>query len=189
MEGYSIVSGSAPRRGGSGSNLAAYRLPINQEVVMARVAIPLSVAALVGLAACTTNDPNYPNTPVSSASGTVTAPSAGTTVTSSGSQVAGNPVVYPPAVPTAGAPLVPSGSASTFRPGNGVVESVALVHILPAPGDPSASAGAGSPERLAYRLSIKMDDDASFQAIDQDNRNFMAGDRVRLTGDGRVTRQ
>jgi hypothetical protein len=98
-------------------------------------------------------------------------------------------VVYPAAVPTAGAALTPSGSASTFRPGNGVVESVALVHILPAPGDPSASAGAGAPERLAYRLSIKMDDDASFQAVDQDNRNFMAGDRVRLTGDGRVMRQ
>jgi hypothetical protein len=174
---------------GSGANLAAYRQPINQEAVMARLAIPLSAAALAALAACTTYDPNYPNTPVSSASGAVTAPSAGTTVTSSGSQLAGNPVVYPAAVPTAGAALTPSGSASTFRPGNGVVESVALVHILPAPGDPSASAGAGAPERLAYRLSIKMDDDASFQAVDQDNRNFMAGDRVRLTGDGRVMRQ
>jgi outer membrane lipoprotein SlyB len=156
---------------------------------MARVAIPLSIAALAALAACTSYDPNYPNTPVSSTSGAVTAPSSGTTVTSSGSQI-GNPVVYPPAVPTAGAALVPSGNnASTIRPGNGVVESVALVHILPAPGNPSASAGAGMPERLAYRLSIKMDDDASFQAVDQDNRNFMAGDRVRLTGDGRVMRQ
>ena len=155
---------------------------------MARVAIPLSIAALAALAACTSYDPNYPNTPVSSTSGAVTAPSSGTTVTSSASQI-GNPVVYPPAVPTAGAALVPSGNASTIRPGNGVVESVALVHILPAPGNPSASAGTGMPERLAYRLSIKMDDDASFQAVDQDNRNFMAGDRVRLTGDGRVTRQ
>jgi len=155
---------------------------------MARLAIPLSIAALAALAACTTYDPSYPNTPVSATSGAVTAPSSGTTVTSSGSQI-GNPVVYPPAVPTAGAALVPSGNASTMRPGNGVVESVALVHILPAPGNPSASAGAGMPERLAYRLSIKMDDDASFQAVDQDNRNFMAGDRVRLTGDGRVMRQ
>jgi hypothetical protein len=103
--------------------------------------------------------------------------------------MAGNPVVYPAAVPTAGATLTPSSRASSFRPGNGTVESVALVHILPAPGDPSASAGAGMPERLAYRLTIKMDDDASFQAVDQDNRNFMAGDRVQLTGDGRVMRQ
>jgi hypothetical protein len=155
---------------------------------MARIAIPLSVAVLAGLAACTTYDPNYPNAPVSSASGAVTAPSSATVVTSTGS-VAGNPVVYPAAVPTAGAALIPSGSAPTFRPGNGTVESVALVHILPAPGDPSASAGAGMPERLAYRLTIKMDDDASFQAVDQDNRNFMAGDKVRLTGDGRVMRQ
>jgi outer membrane lipoprotein SlyB len=156
---------------------------------MARLAIPLSVAVLAGLAACTTYDPNYPNTPVSSASGAVTAPSSGTTVTSSSSQIGGNPVVYPPAVPTAGAALTPSSGAPTFRAGNGIVESVALVHILPAPGDPSASAGAGLPERLAYRLTIKMDDDASFQAIDQDNRNFMAGDRVRLSNDGRVMRQ
>jgi hypothetical protein len=145
----------------------------NQEVVMARLAIPLFVAALAALAACTTSDPNYPANAASAASATV----------------AGNPVVYPPAVPTAGATLTPSASASTFRAGNGIVESVALVHVLPAPGDPSASAGAGLPERLAYRLTIKMDDDASFQAVDQDNRNFMAGDRVRLTGDGRVMRQ
>jgi hypothetical protein len=161
----------------------------NQEAVMARLAIPLSIVALAGLAACATSDPNYRNAPVGSASGTVAAPGSGTTVTSSGSQVAGNPVVYPPAVPTAGAALTPANSAASFRPGNGVVESVALVHILPTPGDPSASAGAGMPERLAYRLTVKMDDDASFQAVDQDNRNFMAGDRVRLTGDGRVTRQ
>jgi hypothetical protein len=153
---------------------------------MARLSIPLSVAALAGLAACTTYDPNNPANASSSAS----APNSATVATSAGS-VAGNPVVYPPAVPTAGAALTPTVSAPAFRAGNGIVESVALVHILPTPGDPSASAGAGAglPERLAYRLTIKMDDDASFQGVDQDNRNFMAGDRVRLTGDGRVMRQ
>lgn len=141
---------------------------------MTRLAIPLSVAALAGLAACTAYDPNYPTYPANAASSTV----------------AGNPVVYAPAVPSAaGAVLTPSSTASAFRAGTGTVESVALVHILPAPGDPSASAGATLPERLAYRLTVKMDDDASFQAVDQDNRNFMAGDRVRLSGDGKVMRQ
>ncbi len=141
---------------------------------MTRLAIPLSIAALAALAACST-DPNYPANPVNAS------PRAG---------VAGNPIVYAPAVPSAaGATLTPSSPGTLFRAGTGVVESVALVHILPAPGDPSASAGAGMPERLAYRLTIKMDDDASFQAVDQDNRNFMAGDHVRLTGDGQVMRQ
>ena len=43
------------------------------------------------------------------------------------------------------------------------------------------------PERVAYRLGIKMDD-GTLQAIDQDNRDFQVGDRVQLTADGRVIR-
>jgi outer membrane lipoprotein SlyB len=41
---------------------------------------------------------------------------------------------------------------------------------------------------MAYRLTIKMDD-GSYQAVDQDNRSFQVGDRVQLTGDGRVMRR
>jgi hypothetical protein len=158
---------------------------------MARLAIPLSVAAIAALAACTTTDPNYPNQPVTSASGTVTAPASGTYVTSTrAGGVAGNPIVYAPATPNAtGAVLTPSTSTSMFRAGTGIVESVQLVHINPAPGTPSSSAGANMPQSVAYRLTVKMDDDGSLQAVDQDNSNFRAGDRVRLSGDGRIAQQ
>jgi outer membrane lipoprotein SlyB len=157
---------------------------------MARIAFPLSVAAIAALAACTTYDPNYPNQPVSSASGAVTAPASGTYVSSARSGVAGNPVVYAPATPNAtGAVLTPAASASTFRAGTGIVESVQLVHINPAPGTPSSSSGSNMPQSVAYRLTVKMDDDGSLQAVDQDNSNFRAGDRVRLSGDGRIAQQ
>jgi hypothetical protein len=157
---------------------------------MARIAIPLSIAAIAALAACSTNSPNtYPNQPVSSASGTVTAPASGTSVTSSRTGVAGNPIVYAPATPNAtGAVLTPSSNASTFRAGTGIVESVQLVHVNP-PSGASSSAGATMPQSLAYRLTVKMDDDGSLQAVDQDNSNFRAGDRVRLSGDGRIAQQ
>jgi|SRR4051812_21296900 hypothetical protein len=157
---------------------------------MARIAIPLSVAAIAALAACTTYDPNYPNQPVSSASGTVTAPASGTAVTSTRSATMGNPIVYPVATPNAtGAVLVPASAATTFRPGTGIVEAVQLVHVNPAPGTPSSSAGGTMPQSVAYRLTVKMDSDGSLQAVDQDNSSFRAGDRVRLTPDGHVAQQ
>jgi hypothetical protein len=158
---------------------------------MARIAIPLSIAAIAALAACSTNAPNtYPNQPVGSASGAVTAPASGTSVTSARSGLSGNPVVYPVATPDAtGAVLTPSNAATTFRPGTGVVEAVQLVHVNPAPGTPSSTAGGTVPQSVAYRLTIRMDNDGSMQAVDQDNSNFRAGDRVSLSGDGKIAQQ
>jgi outer membrane lipoprotein SlyB len=156
---------------------------------MARFAIPLSIAAVAGLAACTTYDANYPNRPVSSASGTVTAPASGTTVTSTRSTVAGNPVVYTaPTANATGAILTPA-SSPTFKAGTGIVEAVQLVHIMPASGTASSSAGSTMPQSVAYRLTVKMDGDGSLQAIDQDSSSFRAGDRVRLSADGQVMPQ
>jgi hypothetical protein len=157
---------------------------------MAKFAIPLSLTALVGLGACAT-DSNYPSNPppVVSANGAPVASGSGAGVISgySGS-VSGSPVLMAPAGSTIkeGTVFTPS-SATPFRAGSGTVESIVLVQILPA--GSTASAGASiPPESIAYRLTMKMDD-GSYQAVDQTNRNFMVGDRVQLTPDGRVTRQ
>ena len=100
-------------------------------------------------------------------------------------------VTAPGATTSAPAPAVTSSvppgtilvpAAATFRPGHGTVETVTLVRSVP-----GASTGANLPERVAYRLGLRMDD-GTVQAIDQDNRNFMVGDRVELTNDGRVIR-
>ena len=133
---------------------------------------PLAILAAATLGACAVNEQLTDNPPARTSGGPVTT-------------VSGQPVLYSSGAPLQGSPvLVPATAA--FKPGNGVIESIALVHIVPAGSVPSASAGApGQP--VAYRLTIRMDD-GSFQAVDVNNRNFMVGDRISLTGDGRVTR-
>jgi outer membrane lipoprotein SlyB len=49
----------------------------------------------------------------------------------------------------------------------------------------TASASAGSSSIPVYRLVVRMDD-GTVQTIDQDNRAFRAGDRIRITTDGHV---
>jgi hypothetical protein len=137
---------------------------------MARTAIPLSILAVAVLGACASRDPNYPDRPTPVA----TAPAVVAT---------GQPVLIASGPVQPGTVVVPA--SSVFKPGSGVIESIAAVHITPAP---SASAGAGAPERLAYRLTVRMDD-GSMQAIDQTAREFNVGDRVSITSDGRVTRR
>lgn len=137
---------------------------------MARLAIPLTVLA-AALAGCATNEPYNP--PAPSAAVTTTRPAA---VVASGSPllVASGPV-------QPGSVIVP---AATWKAGSGVVESIAAVHITPAG---AASAGASAPQRMAYRLTLRMDD-GSLQAVDEDNRNFMVGDRVDISANGQVVR-
>ena len=125
-----------------------------------------------GLAACTTYtyDPN-----AKAASPAHTA------------AVAGNPIVYTPTGTPSSTVLTPA--TTQFRAGAGTVESVSLVHIVPAGTlASSASAGASLPGRTAYRVTVRMDD-GGFQAVDQDNRNFIVGDRVSFTGNGELMRQ
>jgi hypothetical protein len=80
--------------------------------------------------------------------------------------------------PTAVAP------GAVYRPGYGVVESIALAR-------PAASATAGGsvipPSHASYQLNVRMDD-GSVQSVLHDNRSILVGDRVQLTGDGRVLR-
>lgn len=101
--------------------------------------------------------------------------------------LAGNPVVYTPTASPTSTVLTPA--TTTFRAGMGTVESVSLVHIVPAGTlSSSSSTGATIPGQTAYRLTVKMDD-GGFQAVDQDNRGFMVGDRVSFTADGHVAKQ
>ena len=152
---------------------------------MTRLAFPLTLAAAATLAACA------PASNTIAPSGVVTSGS-GTVVTTGSGAVVGQPVIYAGTTPVAGQPLVPA--SASFKAGNGVIESIALVHIVPhgaapvVPPIPSASSGATAGERLAYRLTVRMDD-GSFQAVDQDNRNFFVGDRIAIVGEGRVTKQ
>ena len=149
---------------------------------MARLALPLTLASLTILAACGT--PEYDRGTVSSS-----AP-----VVSSGPVVSSPAVVTAPAVVTGQPVLITSGPVqpgavivptTPFKAGIGTVDSVQAVHITSAA---SASRGASMPDRLAYRLTLRMDD-GTYQAVDQDNRNFAVGDRVEITGDGQVVRR
>jgi len=84
----------------------------------------------------------------------------------------------PPAVAT---------PAGMYRLGAGTVESVSLVEIG-RPGPPaSASTGGSAPVRPLYRVLVRMDD-GSAQLIDQESNDYVVGDRVRITGSGRVIR-
>jgi hypothetical protein len=90
-----------------------------------------------------------------------------------------------PPVSTA-SPIVQT-PAGVYALGTGVVESVSL---LPPPrlGErASASAGGSIPPHAAYRLGIRMAD-GRLQVIDQESQDFQVGDRVRITGSGRVIR-
>jgi hypothetical protein len=148
---------------------------------MARIALPLTLASLALLGACATDyDRGTPvaAAPVVSGSGAVV--SSGTVVAPA--VVSGQPVLIA-STPAPGAVIVPS--TAPFKAGMGTVEAVQVVHITSAA---SASAGSSAPDRLAYRLTLKMDD-GSLQAVDQDNRNFAVGDRVEIASNGVVVRR
>ncbi|MBV8030500.1 MAG: hypothetical protein JO035_03220 [Betaproteobacteria bacterium] len=150
---------------------------------MQRLAIPLSLVAAAVMAGCAS--PDYDTraaTPVVSSSGQPVMTGSAPAVVATPAVVTGQPVLIASGPVQAGTPIVPA--TNTFRSGQGTVENVAIVHITPA----TASAGSSSPERLAYRLTVRMDD-GSLQAVDQDNRSFQVGDRVELTNDGHVVRR
>ena len=135
---------------------------------MARHVLPLALAAAAALGACTSYDPDYRSTAPA-----VTAPNA---VTTAPGAVAGPVVATAPGYVV----VAPNGRALPFRPGWGVVESVAIIRPVPVT---SASAGASG---QVYRIGVRMDDGV-VQTFDVD-RNMSIGDRVELTQDGRVVR-
>jgi hypothetical protein len=147
----------------------------------ARTALPFSLAALALLGACAAPYDTHTGTPVASSTGTPVTSASGTAVVSSPAVVTGQPVLITSGPVQPGAVIVPA--SNVFRSGTGIVEAVQAIHIAPAA---TASAGASAPERLAYRLSLRMSD-GSMQAVDQDNPGFRVGDRVEIAPDGKVS--
>jgi outer membrane lipoprotein SlyB len=86
----------------------------------------------------------------------------------------------PPAVPVAPAP-----ATASLRPGTGVVESASVVAL---PSSSSAGAGATAPAAptMAYRLKME---DGTTQSIVQTGERFSVGDRVQVSGEGRLARR
>jgi hypothetical protein len=125
-----------------------------------------TLLAIASLAACTTNDAIY-----DSGSGPATNGPPGSV--SQRAPAGGRIVTAPPVV------VVPQQAVVAFRPGTGLVDSVQQVNMG------TASASAGSSSIPVYRLVVRMDD-GTVQTIDQDNRAFRAGDRIRITTDGHV---
>jgi hypothetical protein len=90
------------------------------------------------------------------------------------------PVVVAPA-PVTIAPA-PVTIAQAYRPGVGTVESASVVSLS---SGNSATAGATTSPRMAYRLRML---DGTLQDIVQEGERFELGERVQLTGDGRLVR-
>ena len=93
-------------------------------------------------------------------------------------------------------------AAPTYKPGVGVIESASVVSL---PSSRSATAGGTAPHgpTMAYRLKmedgttphgptmayrLKMEDGTT-QNIVQAGKRFELGDRVEVTGDGRLVRR
>ena len=127
---------------------------------MIRLALSLGTLAALGLAGCTTYYDPAPATPVTTTSGA--------------------PVVSSSSAP----PPVAAQTASGYRTGFGIVESISLV-TLPA----SAAAGGTLPPVVSgpYRITMRMDD-GNVQTMITDNRAVLVGDRVHILSDGRVIR-
>lgn len=132
---------------------------------MYKLSFPLSLIAVVALAACATYR-------VEPAPVVVTSPPARTVVAQPGTVVVpAGTIVAPPTVVTYMAP--------PLRAGIGRVESVAT---LP----PSASAGASQPS-ATRRIGVRMND-GTLQFLDTDARSIALGDRIEITADGLLRR-
>jgi len=89
--------------------------------------------------------------------------------------------------PVSSASPVVQTPAGAYALGTGVVEAVSLVPPPLLGERASASTGGSIAPHAAYRLSILMPD-GRLQVIDQESQDFQVGDRVRVTGSGRVIR-
>jgi hypothetical protein len=141
------------------------RLPVRIFKETAMIRYVLSIATVACVVGCTEADVLHDTNSGPATNGPLTNRDLSTPRASSSP---------PPVVVAAPQPVV------TYRTGTGVVESVQRVG--PAP---SASAGASSVPAAAYRLTVRMDD-GSVQVIDENSRDFRAGDRIRITTDGQI---
>ena len=132
---------------------------------MSRLALPLSMLAVLAAAACTT----YYDPPPPVAVRTTT----------------GAPVASASASSSVPAPV----ASSEWKTGAGVIQTISLGAP---PADASASAGGTAPSAVAgtgpYRMTLRMDD-GTVQTLVVDNRAFLVGDRVQITPEGSMVRQ
>lgn len=105
-------------------------------------------------------------------------------VTDSPAVEANRPMDSTSVPPTPGPPVTQTPRA--YRPGPGVVQSASVVSLS---SSPSAAAGgtgaAASTPTMAYRVQMP---DGTTQSIVQAGERFAVGERVEITGDGRVVR-
>jgi hypothetical protein len=92
------------------------------------------------------------------------------------------PAVATPAPAVAAPPTAASPAPPKYRAGVGVIESASVVSL---PSTSSAAAGATSAPTMAYRLRMS---DGTTQSVLQAGERFQVGDRVQLTGEGRLIR-
>lgn len=80
------------------------------------------------------------------------------------------------------APMTPA--ARTHRPGVGIVESASVVSLSSSPSAAAGGTGTSAPT-MAYRVQMP---DGATQSVVQAGERFAVGDRVEVTGDGRLIR-
>jgi len=92
----------------------------------------------------------------------------------------------PVAVTTKTAPA-PTASASAWKSGAGVIQTISLGTP---PAEASASAGGTTSSTVSgpYRMTLRMND-GTVQTLVVDNRAFLVGDRVQVTPEGSMIRQ
>jgi hypothetical protein len=140
---------------------------------MTRLTLSFCTLAALGMAGCTT----YYDPPPPVAVTTTT----GAPVVSAGSSA--------PATRAGSNVTAPTASASAWKPGAGVIQTISLGAP---PADASASAGGSAPSAVTgmgpYRVTLRMDD-GTVQNLVVDNRAFLVGDRVQVTPEGSMVRQ
>jgi hypothetical protein len=78
---------------------------------------------------------------------------------------------------------VTTAATPSYQPGIGIVESASVVALASSPS--AGGTGAPASPTMAYRLKMA---DGSTQNVVHTGERFELGDRVQITGDGRLTR-
>ena len=86
-------------------------------------------------------------------------------------------------VGTSAAPVPPA--SRTYRAGPGTVESATVLSLSSAPAAAGGTASPATNATMAYRLKMA---DGTTQDVVQAGERFEVGDRVQMTGDGRLVR-
>src|SRR5574340_69293 len=113
--------------------------------------------------------------------GTAVPPSTGAVEPQPAEQPVETPA--PVATPAPQAQPLPQPQQSRYRPGMGTIESASVVSL---PSFGSSVGGGTAGPTMGYWLRM---DDGSTQSVVQTGERFEVGDRVEISGDGRLTRR